>query len=171
VAICVPTLPPIVRRFALIGLQRVNAPGNDEDANDRGNAKASHHQDRATSIETSLTGVNYRLLLEGWIASFVCWTFLGLSLWATLHAIGVENVRPIRDLPRLVAAVALAVVAGFVSMLPGGLGVRDLALVQLLAENCGPADALVATVLLRLVWLVSESSTCVILYIAAKLKH
>jgi uncharacterized membrane protein YbhN (UPF0104 family) len=53
-----------------------------------------------------------------------------------LRAIGVEELHPIYELPRLVAAVALAVVAGFVSMLPGGLGVRDLALVQLLSESC-----------------------------------
>ena len=48
-----------------------------------------------------------------------------MSLWATLRAIGVDRPRSVADLPLLVAAVAFAVVAGFLSMLPGGLGVRD----------------------------------------------
>jgi hypothetical protein len=43
--------------------------------------------------------------------------------------------------------------------------------VRILADSCGPADALVAAILLRLIWLVSESMACVILYIAAKLKR
>jgi uncharacterized membrane protein YbhN (UPF0104 family) len=95
---------------------------------------------------------------------------LGLSLWATLRAIGVDELDAVRDLPRLVAAVALAVVLGFISMLPGGLGVRDAALIKLLAESCGAANALVATVMIRLVWLVSELIACVILYVGAKLR-
>jgi uncharacterized membrane protein YbhN (UPF0104 family) len=143
ITVGVPTLPPIIRRLARLGI-------------------------RDEEIESKFVGINLRLLLEGWSAAFVCWLFLGLSLWATLRAIGVKELNPIYELPRLVAAVALAVVAGFVSMLPGGLGVRDLALVQLLSESCGPTNALVAAVLLRLVWLVSESVACVILYIAAK---
>jgi uncharacterized membrane protein YbhN (UPF0104 family) len=146
VAVGMPTTPPVVRWLARFRI-------NSEDA------------------ASNLTGINIRLLIEGWSAALVCWLFLGLSLWATLRAIGVAELSPMHDLPRLVAAVALAVVAGFVSMLPGGLGVRDLALVELLSESCGPTNALVAAVLLRLVWLVSESTACVILYIAAKRIH
>jgi glycosyltransferase 2 family protein len=146
IAVGVPTLPPIIRRFARIGV-------------------------KAEDVATSFAGINFRLLFEGWSAALLCWLFLGLSLWATLRAIGVEQLSPVHDLPRLVAAVALAVVAGFVSMLPGGLGVRDLALVRLLSETCGPTNALVAAILLRLVWLVSESTACVILYIAARLRR
>jgi glycosyltransferase 2 family protein len=125
---------------------------------------------RTTSTdELAVDAINVRLLAEGWGAAIACWLFLGLSLWATLRAIGVDGVSPIYDLPMLVAVVAMAVVAGFISMLPGGLGVRDLALVQLLAEYCSPADALVAAVIMRLVWLVSELAVCVILYVAARM--
>jgi uncharacterized membrane protein YbhN (UPF0104 family) len=95
---------------------------------------------------------------------------MGISLRATLRAVGTEKLHPLGgDLPLLVSAVALAVVAGFASLLPGGLGVRDALLVQLLAPACGEAVALVAAVLLRLVWLVSEVAACGILYIAARL--
>ncbi len=155
IAVGLPTLPPVARWLARIGVARLQQPTDDQSST-------------PTDIESNLRGINLRLLVEGWLAAGACWLFLGLSLWATLRAIGVNSISPINDLPMLVAAVALAVVAGFISMLPGGLGVRDLALVQLLAESCGPANALVAAVLIRLVWLVSELSVCVILYIAAK---
>jgi uncharacterized membrane protein YbhN (UPF0104 family) len=95
---------------------------------------------------------------------------LGLSLGATLRAIGVDNVNFLSQLPLLVAAVSFAVVSGFASMLPGGVGVRDLLLMQLLAPHIGDANALIAAVLMRLVWLVSEVCVCVILYVGAKLR-
>jgi uncharacterized membrane protein YbhN (UPF0104 family) len=81
-----------------------------------------------------------------------------------LRAIGVE-LRFINDLPVLIAAAAFSVVAGFLSMLPGGIVVRDAALMQLLAPISGDANALVAAVLMRLVWLVSEVVACGILYV------
>jgi uncharacterized membrane protein YbhN (UPF0104 family) len=120
-------------------------------------------------LDASLHGINVRLLATGWLAAIVCWVLLGLSLWATLRAMGVM-LDALGDLPRLVAAVALAVVAGFASMLPGGLGVRDALLMQLLTPSCGAANALVAALILRLVWLVSELAACVILYVAARFR-
>jgi glycosyltransferase 2 family protein len=156
IAIALPTLPPIARWLARLGVARMQSAPDDTST--------------STDIDANLRGINFQLLMKGWSAALVCWIFLGLSLWATLRAIGVENLSPISDLPALVAAVAIAVVAGFISMLPGGVGVRDLALVQLLAETCGSANALVAAVLIRLVWLVSELATCVILYIVAKFR-
>jgi len=164
VGVGLPTLPPIARWLARLGVSRMKQP-IDEVHDGVSSAPTSTQLE----IESNLRGIDLRLLFEGWSAALVCWLFLGLSLWATLRAIGVEDLDLTEDLPVLVAAVAMAVVAGFVSMLPGGLGVRDLALVQLLSETCGPANALVATVLLRLVWLVSELAVCVILYVAAKL--
>ena len=77
--------------------------------------------------------------------------------------VGVETLEPVSSLPLLVAAVSLAVVGGFVSMLPGGFVVRDALLLELLSPTCGSANALIASVLLRLVWLVSELTICGIL--------
>jgi glycosyltransferase 2 family protein len=59
-------------------------------------------------------------------------------------------------------------VTGFLSLLPGGIGVRDALLMQLLAPLCGDANALIAAVLVRLVWLVSELAACGILYVGAR---
>jgi uncharacterized membrane protein YbhN (UPF0104 family) len=148
-----PTAPPIARWLARLGMARVR-----EDA-DRETGLASQ-----TDMESSLNGVNVRLLASGWLAACVCWVFLGLSLWASLRAIGVDEVQAMADLPRLVAVVAISVVAGFLSMLPGGLGVRDAFLMELMARDYGAANAVVAAVILRLVWLVTEVVVCGILY-------
>jgi hypothetical protein len=122
-------------------------------------------------VRASLEGINLQLLAGGWAAAVLCWTLLGVSLWATLTAIGAENVRLVEDLPRLIAAVTFSVVAGFLSMLPGGLVVRDALLMQLLVPVCGKANSLVAAVLLRLVWLVTEVAVCGILYVAARIRE
>ena len=115
-------------------------------------------------------GIDFRLLAKGWFAATLCWVLHALSLWAMLRAIGVETVSPDRRFAALIAAVAFAVVAGFLSQLPAGLGVRDALLMQLLIPVCGEANALVAAVLMRLVWLVSEVVVCGILYIGVRAK-
>jgi glycosyltransferase 2 family protein len=153
-----PTLPPVARRLAKLGVDRFSK------------SELPLSATTPADIIASLHGINWRLLAQGWLAAGVCWLLLGLSLWTVLRSIGVEEIAPIADLPLLVAAVAFAVVAGFASMLPGGLVVRDALLMQLLTPSCGAANALVAAVLMRLTWLVSELSVCVILYTAAKLR-
>jgi uncharacterized membrane protein YbhN (UPF0104 family) len=73
----------------------------------------------------------------------------------------------LQDLPRYTASVSLATVAGFVSFIPGGLGVRDAVLMEVLAlgfAEDAAATALVSAVLLRLVWLVAELAISAILY-------
>jgi glycosyltransferase 2 family protein len=150
-----PTLPPIARRLARLGMARVKDEANLDEP-----------PAIPADVAANLHGIDFRLLASGWLAAGVCWIFLGLSLWACLRAIGVDNVAALADLPRLVAAVAISVVAGFLSMLPGGLGVRDAFLIELLARDHGAANALVVTVILRLVWLVTELVVCGILYIS-----
>jgi uncharacterized membrane protein YbhN (UPF0104 family) len=155
VAVGLPTLPPVARWLARLGIARAQ-PQDDA------------QEPAGSDIDASLQQIKLGLLAKGWLAACVCWLLLAASLWATLRSIGVDNIDMIRQLPLLVAAVAFAVVAGFASMLPGGLVVRDALLMELLAPHCGTANALVAAVLVRLVWLVSELVTCVILYVGVK---
>ena len=157
-----PTLPPIARSLARLGVAR----------DKRREAQAQEVQGTPppisnVDISDNLQGINYGLLLIGWFAATICWLLLALSLWATLRAIGVDTISPLNDLPRLIAAVAFAVVAGFLSQLPAGLGVRDALMKQLVVPVCGDANALIAAVLMRLVWLVSEVVVCGILYVGA----
>jgi uncharacterized membrane protein YbhN (UPF0104 family) len=165
-ACAAPTIPPVARFLARIGALRLKQPtGIISQTNDDAGSN-----EQATKAGSEFDGIHLPLLASGWLASCVCWLLLGLSLGATLRAIGVTELNPVAQLPILVAAVTFAVVSGFASMLPGGLGVRDLLLMQLLAPHFGDANALVAAVLMRLVWLVSELCVCVILYVGVKFR-
>jgi hypothetical protein len=62
------------------------------------------------------------------------------------------------------AAVSLAMVAGFLSLLPGGVGVREYVVLTLLAPAVGTVAALVSAVLLRLCWLAAELVAAGVLY-------
>jgi uncharacterized membrane protein YbhN (UPF0104 family) len=150
-----PTLPPFLRWFGRLGAGRF-AKGADEDSKGEDSAE----------VASRLRRITLAVLSQGWIAATIAWVFYAASLWATLRGIGVVDMQLISNMPVLITAVAIAVVAGFLSMVPGGLVVRDLALTRLLAPVCGDANALIAAVMMRLVWLVSEVVACGILYIA-----
>jgi uncharacterized membrane protein YbhN (UPF0104 family) len=149
-----PTLPPFLRWFGRLGAGRF-AKGADADS------KAEDSAD----VESRLSHITLGVLSQGWVAASIAWVFYATSLWAALRGIGVVDVQLVGNMPVLVTAVAIAVVAGFLSMVPGGLVVRDGALAYLLAPVCGQANALVVAVLMRLIWLVSEVAACGILYI------
>jgi uncharacterized membrane protein YbhN (UPF0104 family) len=142
----VPTYPPLFRRIVRwLQVHRANP-----------------------QIDQSLAGVDGRLMGFGWVIISIGWLALGLSLWATLRAIpgaAPDWWESLRDLPLLTAAVGLAMVAGFLSLIPGGLGVRDWILMTLLAPQYGAKIAVVSTVLLRVVWLLSELVVSAILYV------
>ncbi|MCS7303674.1 MAG: flippase-like domain-containing protein [Thermoguttaceae bacterium] len=109
----------------------------------------------------------YRLstMLLGWVYMAFCWAVLGLSLGCCLQGMGVQAHGDHPNQWALwTATVALAVVAGFVSLVPGGLMVREAVLLSLLAPQVGKAAALASAVLLRLVWLVAELAISAILY-------
>ena len=138
-----PTYPPLFRRaLRLLQVHRANP-----------------------DIERAIDGLNGRLMGLGWLAISGGWAFLGLSLWATLSAMGQEVADPrLDDLPLLTAAVALAMVAGFLSLLPGGIGVRELVVIPLLAPRFDQVAAIVAAVLLRIAWMAAEVIAAAVLY-------
>jgi uncharacterized membrane protein YbhN (UPF0104 family) len=142
----VPTLPPVFRR--IVHSLRI--------------AKAN------PAIDHALGGLDFRLMLSGWLTIGIGWVFLGLSLWATLQSMPSATVGGVGfwgELPLLTASVGLAMVAGFLSLIPGGLGVRDWILMTLLAPSYGADVAVLSAVLLRIIWLVSELLISVILYL------
>ena len=68
-------------------------------------------------------------------------------------------------MPVVIASVALATVAGFVvAVLPGGLGVREGVLMSALAPAIGSDQAVIASLLLRLVWVAAELVAAAILF-------
>jgi uncharacterized membrane protein YbhN (UPF0104 family) len=95
-------------------------------------------------------------LLVGLVLSGLGWVLLGASLAATLWALDPALVDdPVRVGLRCAAFVSVSYVAGFLASTPGGLGVRELVLQQLLAPTLG-VRAVVVVILLRILWTVAE---------------
>lgn len=84
------------------------------------------------AVERGLHKLNFSTIIIGWLTMSVSWIILGVSLWGTMKGIGIEVDLHIVTLLRFTAAMSLSVVLGFLAMLPGGLGVREWVLAQLL---------------------------------------
>jgi len=142
-----PTIPPVFRR-----LSRMAGVGKSD----------------PTTAE-NLAKLGFGTLLLGWLLMAVVWIITGCSLWAVFRGLGVD-LGLWDNLAGYTAAVSLAMVAGFLSLIPGGLGVRDLILLKLIValfggSNVTEAVAAATSALLRLVWLVAELVISGILYI------
>jgi uncharacterized membrane protein YbhN (UPF0104 family) len=137
----VPIWPPLFRKLVLlVGAKRADP-----------------------EIETALEGIRLRLLFSGWCFNLVAWSCWGMSLLMILKSLPGVTL-DWSAWPHLTACVALAMVAGFLSLIPGGLGVREMVILSLLGY-LGGTVALVAAVLLRFAWLLSEVLLATILYI------
>jgi glycosyltransferase 2 family protein len=145
VASGVPTIPYVFRRLA-----RLAGVGKSDPA-----------------VAENLAKLGFGTLVLGWVCMAAVWVMLALSLWAAFRAMGIEHLGPWEHLSGYVASVSLAMVAGFVALIPGGLGVREVVLLKLLIRlfDINAAEAAVASALLRLVWLVAELLISIMLYI------
>lgn len=149
VVTAVPTLPPIFRQVIRL-LWRWK------------------HRKRNTSAGQAATSelafpnrvLTWRLWFLGWMGMGLGWLLLAASLWTLL--LGVAS--PARQAELWtwhgvlvsLAAATLSVVAGFVSLIPGGAGVREYVLSFLVAPLMGAAPALAVAVWMRLVSLLAE---------------
>jgi hypothetical protein len=122
-----------------------------------------------------LPRVPWRALLDGLLITGCGWLFLGASLWAMIDA--VLEVPPSFTWElggRCGALLALAYVAGFATVIPGGLLVREVLLALFLVSELAPyltpaeregAKIAVAIVgLLRIVWTIAELVTAAVVY-------
>jgi len=103
-----PIIPPVFRNIAL----RLGVGRSDPE------------------IDAKLRGLTVKTLAIGWMLSTLTWIVLGFWLWASIRGLGIETGALAEHFPRFVMATALAVVAGFVLMIPGGVGVREFVLAQ-----------------------------------------
>ena len=132
-------------------------------------------------MNRALSRFDTKTLLCGWGLMAVAWLFIGLSLCAAIKSVGIETGDLLQHLPRFVAASALSTVAGFLSMLPGGLGVREMVLTELMHRYfeaivlpeglTARAAGLVVAGVARLVSLVSELAVSIVLYLAKPRKN
>ena len=139
------TVPPVFGRLA--GLVSLPIPGVGPEAMPR------------------FTG---RLMAQGLLWSSCGWILLGLSQVAVVRAFdpaGTDTLIGLGLVPVVIASVALATVAGFlVAVLPGGLGVREGVLMSVLAPAIGSDQAVIASLVLRLVWVAAELVAAAILF-------
>lgn len=136
-----PTLPPVLR----IVTARVTGWGKVFRSVDRSGVSA-HRQ-------------AWALFVSGWFWSLLSWALIGAAFALVLAAMPAS--RPLPPPHHLyavsLAAISLAMVVGFVSLLPGGVGARELVLITILAPAVGDGPALLAAIAARLMFLVVES--------------
>ncbi len=133
-AACLPTTPPVLRQVA---------------------KRIAHADD----LE-SQSRIDWKLFVAGWGWSLLAWLFVGASFAMLITAIPGPN--PLPPAPQLfaiaTAAISLAVVAGFASLIPGGAGVRELVLTTILGVSIGPAQGIMAAIVARVVYMVVEAA-------------
>jgi glycosyltransferase 2 family protein len=104
------------------------------------------------------TGID---VLAAWFWNGIAWVLIGLSTTALVLAVP-EHIRSGLDLSSwsifatCLTAIALAYVAGFLSLLPGGAGVRELALTAMLSPIAEPSGAFLIAIIMRMMQLVVE---------------
>lgn len=103
----------------------------------------------------SLTSYSWQIWGTGVALAVLGWSAAGLGLSELLEATG-PSPAGWASVPLCLASAALATVAGFLSLVPGGLGVRELVILPLLATTFPAAQAITATVLFRLVSIAAE---------------
>lgn len=136
VAASIPTLPPILKRVA---------------------AKVAHRNPTQNVSDHATSSI--RFFLVGWAWSLLSWMLIGAAFTLLVSAIPSPAALPTPLVLYAVctAAISLAMVVGFASLLPGGAGVRELVLTTLLALAIGTAHALLAAVAARLMFIVVEA--------------
>ena len=110
--------------------------------------------------------ITARHVLEGVFITSVGWTFNAFSLGCTLQAIS-DDPLDLMQFPIWLASITLSTFAGFVILVaPGGLGVREWVLVEMLKDQpgMGGEKAVIAAGLLRAVWFCTELVTAAILF-------
>jgi uncharacterized membrane protein YbhN (UPF0104 family) len=145
----IPTWPPIFRKLVyMLKVRKLNP-----------------------QIGDLLQGLTFRLMVGGWLANLVGWCLFGVSLWATFRAMPGLVPQPvdlIETFPLMTTTVCLAMVAGFLSLLPGGVLVREYIILTLMEGPFGTVAACVSAVLLRVVWMASEALLAGALYISIR---
>jgi glycosyltransferase 2 family protein len=137
IATFLPTFPPLLR-FLLPKLQRGVDP---------------------LVLHQWASRIHVGLFARGWLQLSVTWFAFGVSLLLVLRSLKVADYDETNAWILILSslgACALAVVLGFVSLIPGGAGVREVVLSLVLTPVVGPVAALCGSIWLRIVWLATE---------------
>ncbi len=152
VIVCVVLVPFVARVLGMIA-QKLTPPVS---------TLSPPHLVTPSQTEPPPTPISAPFLLGWCLFSVTTWLMHGLSLGCTLRAVGVDT--SLSDWLIWTGDVSSASFLGFAAMFaPGGLGVREAALLELLRTQPGisQSQAVAATVLLRAAWLAAESAAAV----------
>jgi uncharacterized membrane protein YbhN (UPF0104 family) len=124
-------------------------------------------------VANAMSQLDTRLILCGWGYATFSWLAMSVSVICTLRILpGTPDVAwSIPAFARILAATCLAVVAGFVSLIPGGLVAREWVLGILLAPLLGNTAAVLVPLLLRINWLLTEIGGSAILLLVRAGHH
>ncbi len=161
-ACALPTLPPVMNRLIAFFERRRAA---------RNAAEGDPSSQGRVITPDEWRPFTWRLFATGWGAATATWCGLALSLWLSVRALAPGFPATLENGLVCLLAAALPVVAGYLSLIPGGLLVRDGLMTLLLTPATGPEVALAATLLVRLTWVASEALLCVILVVGLKLRR
>lgn len=127
---------------------------------------------KMTGAQTSgvTYSVDFSTMVLGWLLLTIGWCLNGMSLWLVVDSLPGTDAQ-LDHFPLVLAAVTLATVGGFVSLLPGGLGVRELVMIPLLGSQFGTTNAVVAAIIVRFVWLTAEFVSSGIIYFISRKPH
>ncbi len=119
-------------------------------------------------LERWTSRIRWPLFFRGWVMLSLGWLLYGLSLlWVlqSLPAVELESSDWMLVMASAMAASALAIVLGFLSLIPAGAGVRELIISAVLSPVVGPVAAVCAAFWWRIVCLVGELVWLVILFL------
>ena len=136
-----PTLPVVFRW--LVGRLKAVRTARDEPLTPSESVKQHFH-------------VSTQTIISGTLAILLGWVLMGSSLLITIAAVGGPVIDFVTNGPLAIACTALAIVAGFISLIPGGLGVRELVFLLLLwplVQN--ELLVVVVPIVLRVEWLLA----------------
>jgi len=118
----------------------------------------SQNATRQAILPPSIPVIETGLLASGLAAFVLSWILMGLSLGLVLRSIS-DQPLDLADWPLWTGTVALATVVGFAALFaPGGLGIREGLIIELLQAQpqIAATEAVAAAILLRIVWFAGE---------------
>lgn len=127
---------------------------------------------RRATVSTQLPTISVSLIGVGMVVCAVGWVCHALSLGFVISA-SVHSGFGLNQLPLWITASTASTVGGFIAIFaPGGIGVREGLLIELLKDQpgIGPAFAILIACLLRSVWFLVELTLTGVLYIAGDRK-
>ena len=104
---------------------------------------------------------SWKTMKIGFLIMISSWALCGLSLLLVFKAMGViglliDKMGFLRLWAIMTASVAFATIAGFVSLMPGGLGAREWVLIETLGPMAGTPQVIFAVGIIRLQWVITE---------------